>query len=59
MEKTEKTEKKADTKQKMLLKPEAILKYLMGEDKLHTLVTAKSSQIILLKTNTCTRHLEA
>ncbi len=45
------TEAKSKAKQKLLLKPEAILKYLMGEDKLHTLVTTKSSELTLITTD--------
>jgi DNA polymerase III sliding clamp (beta) subunit (PCNA family) len=38
-------------KQKMFLRPEAILKYLKGDDKLHTLVTAQSSEVDLITTD--------
>jgi len=38
-------------KQKMYIKAEAILKYLCGEDKLHTLITAQSSQVQLITTD--------
>ncbi len=37
--------------QKMYLKPEAILKYLMGEEKLHTLITTQNSQVQLITTD--------
>ena len=37
--------------QKMYLKPEAILRYLTGEDKLHTLITAKNTQVQLITTD--------
>jgi hypothetical protein len=38
-------------KQKMYLKPEAILKYLMGEDNLHTLITTRNTEIDLITTD--------
>lgn len=38
-------------KQKMYIKPEAILNYLKGEDKLHTLITTQSTQVDLVTTD--------
>jgi predicted DNA binding protein len=38
-------------KQKMYLKPEAILKYLTGEEKLHTLITAQNTEVDLVTTD--------
>lgn len=38
-------------KQRMYVKPEAILNYLKGEDNLHTLITAQSSQVDLVTTD--------
>ncbi|AJF60896.1 TPA: hypothetical protein HA239_03355 [Candidatus Woesearchaeota archaeon] len=38
-------------KQKMYLKPEAILKYLMGEEKLHTLITTQNTEVNLITTD--------
>lgn len=35
-------------KQKMYLKPEAILNYLKGEEKLHTLITTQNTQVDLV-----------
>jgi hypothetical protein len=38
-------------KQKMYVKPEAILNYLLGEEKLHTLITTQGSQVDLFTTD--------
>lgn len=38
-------------KQKMYIKPEAILNYLKGEEKLKTLITAQSSKVDLMTTD--------
>lgn len=38
-------------KQKMYIKPEAILNYLKGEDKLHTLITTQNTQVDLITTD--------
>ncbi|MEK6916497.1 MAG: hypothetical protein AABW92_02020 [Nanoarchaeota archaeon] len=40
-----------ENKQKMYLKPEAILKYLMGEEKLHTLITTQNTEVQLITTD--------
>ena len=37
----------------MFLMPEALLKYLPGEDKLHTLITAKNTEVELITTDQC------
>jgi hypothetical protein len=38
-------------KQKMLLRPQAILKYLKGDEKLHTLITAQNTEVDLITTD--------
>lgn len=38
-------------KQKMYLKPEAILMYLMGEESLHTLIVTKNTEFELVTTD--------
>ena len=38
-------------KQKMYLKADAILKYLMGEDNLHTLITTQNTEVDLVTTD--------
>ncbi len=38
-------------KQKMYLKPEAILKYLMGDENLHTLITTKNTEFDIITTD--------
>ncbi len=38
-------------KQKMFLKAAAIFKYLTGDDKLHTLVTTKNTEVDLITTD--------
>lgn len=37
----------------MFLMPEAILRYLSGEEKLHTLITAKNTEVELITTDQC------
>jgi len=38
-------------KQRMYLRPEAILNYLKGEEKLHTLITTQNTQVELVTTD--------
>lgn len=40
-----------NNKQKMYLRAEAILKYLMGQEELHTLITTKNTEIDLVTTD--------
>jgi hypothetical protein len=40
-----------ENKQKLYLKAEAILKYLKGEDKLHTLITTQNTEVDLITTD--------
>ena len=40
-----------ENKQRLFLKPEAILKYLKGEEELHTLITAKNAEVELITTD--------
>lgn len=42
---------KEPTRQKMYIKPEAILNYLLGEEKLHTLITTQNTQVDLVTTD--------
>ncbi len=41
----------SDNKQKMYLRAEAILKYLMGQEELHTLITTKNTEVDLVTTD--------
>ncbi len=40
-----------NNKQKMYLRAEAILKYLMGQEELHTLITTKHTEVDLVTTD--------
>ena len=40
-----------NNKQKMYLRAEAILKYLMGQEELHTLITTKNTEVDLVTTD--------
>ena len=40
-----------ENKQRMFISSEALLKFLTGEDKLHTLITTQNSQVELITTD--------
>jgi hypothetical protein len=40
-----------ENKQRMFISAEALLRFLMGEDKLHTLITTQNSQVELITTD--------